>query len=313
MNDAVHKRRSAGLADAAAVAAAVGAGVGMGLLAGVWTAGYWEIPVFCLAGVLAGLLVERARRRRRATEEAIERLSRICDELSANFERVKRAERLSALGQLSAGLAHEIRNPLASISGAGGILRRGQASPEKTGECLEIIHKECQRLSRLLTSFLDFARPRSPNYAEIAVESVVDSVLALAAHAVDGAAVRFRKETPAGLTLESDPEQLKQVLLNLAINAIQAMPEGGEVVIASRAEGERAVLEVRDQGRGVRTEDMEHLYDPFFTTKEHGTGLGLAVAHQIVAHLGGTLSARNNPEGGMTFSVELPLHRRTES
>lgn len=272
---------------------------------------YWEIPIFCSAGVLSGLLAERGRKQKRASEETAQRLSKVCEELQENFESMKRADRLYALGQLAAGLAHEIRNPLASIAGAAGILRRGQSSAEKTAECLEIIHKECQRLSRLLTSFLDFARPRSPNFLNISMDSVLDSVLGLAEHAVNGAAISLRRQNPAGLKFDCDPEQLKQVLLNLVINAIQAMPDGGEVVLAARAESGKAIIEVRDQGCGVGKEEMEHLYDPFFTTKENGTGLGLPVAHQIVAHLGGTLSARNNPDRGMTFSVELPLHQRT--
>ena len=257
---------------------------------------YWQIPILCSVGVLSGLLAERERTQKHTSQETVERL--------------KRAERLSALGQLAAGLAHEIRNPLASIAGAVGILRRGQSSAEKTAECLDIINKECQRLSRLLTSFLNFARPRPPHFVNVSMESVVDSVLGLAGHAVNGAAISLGREGLPGLTFDCDPEQLKQVLLNLVINAIQAMPDGGEVVIASRAEGEKAIIEVRDQGCGVSQEEMEHIYDPFFTTKENGTGLGLAVAHQIVAHLGGVLSARNNPDRGMTFAVELPLHQR---
>jgi two-component system sensor histidine kinase HydH len=295
------------------------AGLGTALLAALcvlgWGPGrgpsrYWEVPVLCSAGILSGVLAERQRKQKLASEETARRLSKVYEELHENFERMKRGERLYALGQLAAGLAHEIRNPLASISGAVGIVRRGQSSPEKTAECLEIIHKECQRLSRLLTSFLDFARPRSPHFLSIGMDAVFDSVLGLAKHAVDGAAISLRKESLPGLTFDCDPEQLKQVLLNLVINAIQAMPNGGEVVIASRPEGEKVIIEVRDQGCGVSKEEMEHLYDPFFTTKENGTGLGLPVAHQIVEHLGGVLTARNNPGRGMTFCVELPLHQQ---
>jgi two-component system sensor histidine kinase HydH len=280
-----------------------------GLAHGHSPAQYWVVPILCAAGVLAGLLSERERKLRLTAESLVRSVSNVCDQLQQNFERMKRAERLSALGQLAAGLAHEIRNPLASIAGAAGILKRGQASAEKTAECVEIIHKESQRLSRLLTSFLDFARPRSPNYLTTCPESVVDSVLGLAEHAVSGTAISFRREVPPGLTFESDPEQLKQVLLNLVINAIQAMPEGGEVVIASHTQNGMMVIEVRDQGCGIGVEEMERIYDPFFTTKENGTGLGLPVAHQIVAHLGGVLSARRNPDRGMTFSVELPLRQ----
>jgi signal transduction histidine kinase len=287
------------------------------LIAGTPPAGglsqYLEIGIYGTAGSLAGVLAERERWKRRVSEETAKRLSNVYAELQENFERMKRAERLSALGQLSAGLAHEIRNPLASIAGAAGILRRGRSSAEKQAECLEIIQKECQRLNRLLTSFLDFARPRALNFQTIEVESIFDSVLGLAEHAVDGASITLKRQVPPGLALDCDPEQLKQVLLNLVINAIQAMPNGGEVAMSASTEAGNAIIQVRDQGCGVSQEEMEHLYDPFFTTKENGTGLGLPVAHQIVAQLGGVLAARNNAEGGMTFSVQLPRHNRSKA
>jgi two-component system, NtrC family, sensor histidine kinase HydH len=271
---------------------------------------HWQIPIFCAAGILSGIVSQRERRQKLASDETARRLAKVYEELQENFERMKRAERLYALGQLSAGLAHEIRNPLASIAGATGILRRGRSSEQKQAECLEIINKECQRLSRLLTSFLDFARPRPPNFLHVSIESVFDSVLGLAEHAVNGVPIHFRRQHPEDLTFDCDPEQLKQVLLNLVINAVQAMPGGGEVLISARAENGKVIIEVRDQGCGVSPEEMEHLYDPFFTTKENGTGLGLPVAHQIVAHWGGVLAARNNPERGVTFSVELPLRQK---
>ncbi len=272
---------------------------------------YWAVPIFVSVGLISGLFAERERKQKKAFEERAQRLAKVNEELQENFERMKRAERLYAMGQLAAGLAHEIRNPLASIAGAAGILRRGQSPTEKTTECLEIINKECHRLSRLLTTFLDFARTRSPNFLNISMESILDSVLGLAAHAENGSLVSFRRQSPPELKFDCDPEQLKQVLLNLVINSIQAMPEGGEVLLTSRAKDGKVIIEVCDQGCGVSPEDMEHLYDPFFTTKENGTGLGLPVAHQIIEHLGGVLSARRNPDRGMTFSVELPLQQRS--
>jgi two-component system, NtrC family, sensor histidine kinase HydH len=271
---------------------------------------YLQIALFCSSGVFAGMLADRERGRARRSEETAARLAKVYEELQDNFERMKRAERLYALGQLSAGLAHEIRNPLASIAGAVGILRRRRCSEEKAGECLEILSTECQRLNRLLTSFLEFARPRSPNFQTVSVGSVFGSVLGLAEHAVDGAPIRLRGECLPGLVLDCDPEQLSQVLLNLVINAIQAMPGGGEVLLSARLTDGMVAIEVQDEGGGVSEKDMEHLYDPFFTTKENGTGLGLPVAHQIVAQLGGSLTAEHRPGGGMTFSVRLPLEHR---
>ena len=222
---------------------------------------------------------------------------------------MKRAERLYAIGQLSAGLAHEIRNPLASLSGAIGILRRNPTAENKRLECLDIMDKECQRLNNLLTSFLDFARPRPPKFLAVEIPAVLDSVIGLVSHTLDQRSISLRKETAVKLpALECDPELLKQVLVNLLINAIQASTDGGEILIQARVRGSELAIQVKDRGIGVSTEDLDKIFDPFFTTKENGTGLGLSVAYQIVEQLGGTLRAEKNPDRGMTFSVLLPVH-----
>jgi len=268
---------------------------------------YVEIIVLCSAGILTGVLVDRERKQKRASQEAAERVSRIYEELQQNFERMKRAERLYALGQLSAGLAHEIRNPLASIAGAVGILRRNPGSERKQTECLEIIDKECQRLNRLLTNFLEFARPRAPRYQRGELAPVLDSVIDLAAHAIDRDSITLHRQIAADLApIECDPEQLKQVLLNLIINSVQAMQEGGQITLAARIQDSKLLIQVQDQGRGIDPANMDRIFDPFFTTKESGTGLGLSVAHQIVVQLGGMITAQKNPGRGMTFSVWLP-------
>lgn len=267
----------------------------------------WEIPMFCVAGVLAGVAAERERRQQRALERTTAQLTKVYQELQENFENMKRAERLYAVGQLSAGLAHEIRNPLASIAGASGILKRNPDASEKRAECLSIIDKECERLNRLLTNFLDFARPRPPHFQAVDPGRVLDSVLDLASHALDGNRIVLRKEVAEQLpTLECDPEQLKQVLLNLVINAIQATSGDGEVVLRSSRQEDRILIQVRDQGCGISPQNLDRIFDPFFTTKENGTGLGLSVVHQIVEQHGGLLTAENNRDKGMTFSVLFP-------
>jgi signal transduction histidine kinase len=271
-----------------------------------------EVPLFCAAGILAGVLAERGRKQRADLERTTERLTEVYQELQDNFERMRRAERLFALGQLSAGLAHEVRTPLASIAGAAGILQRNPRLEKKDAECLGIITKECQRLSCLVTHFLDFARPRTPNYQSTDVGTVIESVVELAAHAVGQKPIALRRSVSQQVgTIECDPELLKQVLLNLVINAVQATPDGGEVLVAARPRDGRVLIEVRDEGCGISAADRDKIFDPFFTTKENGTGLGLSVAHQIVEQHGGILTAENNATRGMTFSVLLPLrHER---
>lgn len=269
----------------------------------------WDIPLFCAAGVLSGVLAERERRQRADLEHTTKRLAEVYRELQDNFEQMKRAERLFALGQLSAGLAHEVRNPLASIAGAAGILQRNRRLESKEAECLVIISKECQRLNHLVEHFLAFARPREPRYQSVEISPLIDSVLELATHAVNGKPITLHKEAGTAGAIECDPELLQQVLLNLVINSMQAMPEGGEVVVSARPREGRVVIQVQDEGCGVSTSDRDKIFDPFFTTKETGTGLGLSVAHKIVEQHGGILTAEANPTRGMTFSVQLPVHQ----
>jgi signal transduction histidine kinase len=134
----------------------------------------------------------------------------------------------------------------------------------------------------------------------------------LARHAIRSERIELRKEIFPGFPpVDCDPEMLKQVLLNLLINAIQSMPDGGEVVLSALPVRDRVLIQVKDEGCGIRVEDRDRIFDPFFTTKENGSGLGLSVAHQIVEQHGGVLTAETNPGKGMTFSVSLPLrHER---
>lgn len=250
----------------------------------------------------------RERNLRTHYQRIAEQLSAVYGKVQANFEGMKRAERLSSIGQLSAGLAHEIRNPLASISGAASILARNSGPLDATNaKCLEIIRSECDRLNGLLTNFLSFAGPRPPRLQAVPIEPVLDNVLGLAAHGIRGKQIHFEKQVEPGLgAVECDPEQIEQVLLNLMINAIEASPDGATVKLSACTRNSSIIIGVTDHGHGVAPSHIDRLFDPFFTTKEHGTGLGLPVAHQIVHQMGGDLLAQTNPTAGMTFSVVLP-------
>jgi two-component system, NtrC family, sensor histidine kinase HydH len=275
---------------------------------------YAEIILFFLVGTTTGVLADRERRRRQELQATTEQLSKVYRELQDSFEQLKRADRLSAIGELSASLAHEIRNPLGSIEGAAQILEQPQTSEEMRLEFLGVIRKECRRLNRLLTNLLDFARPRPPEFQEIDVRPVVDSVVALLSHTAEQNRIQLRKHVSASLSpVESDSEQLKQVLLNLTINAIQAMPGGGEIEISTAQKNTGIVIAVRDQGAGIPAENVDKIFDPFFTTKDSGTGLGLSVAHQIIVQHGGVITAERNVDRGMTFSVMIPIRHRREA
>lgn len=265
---------------------------------------YAEIIVFFLVGTVTGVLADRGMRQRRE-------LAALNRELQDSFEQIKRADRLSAIGQLSASLAHEIRNPLASIDGATNLIESEQTPQETRTASLAIIRKEVQRLNRLLTNLLDFARPRKPEFQAAHADRLIDAIIALAGHSAQQKGIVLRKDVPTGVpAFECDPEQMKQVLLNLTINAVQAMMGAGEIVLAARQHDSAVAISVRDQGPGISDEDLDKIFNPFYTTKDTGTGLGLSVVYQIVNQHGGVVMADRNPEGGMTFSLTIPLNQR---
>lgn len=270
---------------------------------------YAEIFMFLAVGIVTGVLSDQERKRRAELQTTAQRLSQVYRELQDTFEQVKRVDRLSAIGQLAAGLVHEIRNPLASIDGAAEVLEVADDQPELRKETVGIIRKECSRLNRLLTSLLDFARPRHPERSEVDLAKVLNAVIELVGHSA-GKGICFHQEignsTP---TLPGDKEQLTQVILNLTLNAAQAMPEGGDVWLAARREADGITIQVKDQGTGIPEENMDKIFDPFFTTKDAGTGLGLSVVHQIVTQHGGTISVKKNHDKGMTFSLFFPRSR----
>jgi two-component system, NtrC family, sensor histidine kinase HydH len=229
---------------------------------------YAEIIVFFMVGTVTGVLADRGRKHRMELEAASEKLVKMNRDLQDSFEHIKRADRLSAIGQLSASLAHEIRNPLASIDGAANLIKSAQTSDEMRESSFAIIHKEIQRLNRLLTNLLDFARPRKPDFQAVDPGRLFDAIVNLAGHSAQQKGIAISKEVqPSAPAFECDPEQMKQVILNLAINAVQAMTEPGQIVLSAHKKGSSVVIGVRDQGAGIPEEDLGKIFDPFFTTK----------------------------------------------
>jgi signal transduction histidine kinase len=269
-----------------------------------------EICMFCVVGLLSGALTDRHREQEAVLRRTTDELRQAHQELEDNFERMKRAERIYALAQLSAGLAHEIRTPLASLEGAASLVQREDQSVEQRREFLDIIQKESKRLNRLLTSFLEFAKPRPPELKIVEIGELLDSVIILVRNACDANRLELRRQIEPDLPmLECDSEQLKQVLINLVMNACQAMPRGGSVLLEARSDGAHINIDVHDHGGGIDEENLEMVFDPFFTTKESGTGLGLSVAHQIVSQHKGALTIASNSAEGVTFRVSLPLQQ----
>jgi two-component system sensor histidine kinase HydH len=264
-----------------------------------------ELSTFGLAGLIAGIVSDRERMQRLRVETTKHELERVHIELQESVEQLKKTERLTAAGQLSASLAHEIRNPLASISGAAGILNRRKASPETRQECLDILTLESNRLNKLLTNFLNFARPRLPRMQLVNAAELLKSVTALAQHPAAARSITLIVQSQRA-NLNCDAEQIKQLLLNLLLNAIEASPDGSSVEVRGELSSGHYQMKVRDRGVGISLETAQHIFEPFFTTKANGTGLGLAIASTIAAQHNGVLTCVANGNEGTTFVLDLP-------
>lgn len=269
-----------------------------------------EVGMFFVITGLTGVLADHERIERSKAESAAKQLAEANAQLLSSFEQLRRADRLSAMGELSAGLAHEIRNPLGSIEGAVQILRRPQLADDTKNEFGELARHELDRLKGIVNQFLDFARPQQPQRVPADPMLLLESVSKLAAETarMSGVQVSVSPAQDDGMPeVLVDAEQIRQVLLNLVLNAVQSMPQGGSIVLRAFADRDHVQLEVQDQGSGIDPQDLQRIFDPFFTTKEKGTGLGLSIAARIVAQHGGEIEPRRNADRGMTFAVKLPL------
>ncbi len=246
--------------------------------------------------------------------EVAERLATIVEN-SKLYERMRERDRLAALGEMAAGLAHEIRNPLGAIKGAAQCLEPRPRAGEE-GEFLDVIVEEVNRLNGVVTQFLDYARPLKQSFGTVDINEVVARTIRLIQNEIPGRlalVVELGESLPA---VEGDPEQLKQVLINLVQNAMQALgtapgtirvrTRGPERFADLRAAGDFVEIDVADDGPGIPPEQQPNIFVPFFTTKQKGTGLGLAICQRIVKSHGGSISVLSRVGEGSTFVVRLP-------
>ncbi|MEP7270885.1 MAG: ATP-binding protein [Acidobacteriota bacterium] len=271
---------------------------------------YAETVLFLVVGVITGLLAGKERRERQRYEQTAVELQRAYDELRSTVDQLLLADRHSSLGQMSAAIVHEIRNPLGAIRGAAEALESIVPREHKKAEFLTIIKREVERLNGLVTDFLQFARPRLPELLPTPPRDIVEAVVKLASKQAEQARVRITVNVADQLPLVLlDAEQMKQVLLNLILNAIEAMPDGGQLTISVRQRDDELLLSVRDTGKGIDPAVREKLFSPFVTTKTRGTGLGLAIAHRLVIQHGGRIEAANGEDGGALLEIRLPVKR----
>ncbi|HYN20811.1 MAG TPA: ATP-binding protein, partial [Thermoanaerobaculia bacterium] len=221
-------------------------------------------------------------------------------------------DRMAAVGELAAGLAHEIGNPLAAISGSVQMLSSSPNATPSQRKLIDILLKEGQRLDRPIKGFLRFARPRERSIAPFDVARLLAEnceLLQNSPEVLDGHLIEVRLDPPSA-SLIADPDQVSQIFWNLARNALRAMPNGGLLTVVGRLEDNCYNLQVIDTGRGMSDEQIANLFHPFQSFFDGGTGIGMAIVYRIVQEHGGRLHVASRPGSGTTITVELPVGQR---
>lgn len=293
------------------------------LLVAVWAAVQMAKPVHRLAEIITRYADGERRIRyqdRRADEIGVagRAFNYLADGLErANHERhraeqaVRQSERLAAVGQLAAGIGHEINNPLMNIMSLAALLEPAirNAGDEQMNSDIQLLQKEGKRCAHIVQGILNFARENKPQYRLFDMAELLEETLDLLKHRISSGEILVRLNIHDSLGLEGDPNQLQQVLVNILLNAVQVSPSRSTLTVSAWREGAEIVIEVTDEGPGIDGDALERVFNPFFSTKEEGsgTGLGLSVSYGIVRHHGGRISIENRSQGGARVMIRLPV------
>jgi len=255
----------------------------------------------------AGVAIENARILR-DLEAKVKELREAYIELEKTHDMLVRNEKLAAIGEVSARLAHEIRNPLATIGGFANSIPKKYQDRERTIRNAKIIVDEVKRLESILTNVLNFSKPSIPKKTSNDLNTLVKETLGM----MEGELITNNIVVTlvlAGMNLETelDASQIKQVFINVMQNAINAMSGGGAIEIITEADGNEVILEIRDTGKGIPEQYLNDIFEPFFTTRGNGTGLGLAISNRIIQNHQGRLEIRSKEGKGTTVRIVLPL------
>ena len=228
--------------------------------------------------------------------------------------KIRQREKLAAIGDLAAGIAHEVRNPLSSIKGYVTYFGSLFAQGSENRKAAEITAEEVDRVNRVISELLEFARPSDLKLVATDLRKLIEHSLGIVAQEASFAGVTITTQLDHNLPeLLVDPDRITQVILNILINAIQAMEQGGQLSVATHQQEEEILVDISDTGHGISPEDQGNMFNPYFTTKKNGTGLGLAIVHKIVEDHGGSVHIRSIQDGGTQVSIALPIHPVRES
>ena len=236
-----------------------------------------------------------------------ERVKIATEDLKRTQDKLIQTEKLAALGKLSAGIAHEIRNPLTSIKVLVHSLSQKIKDTETKEKDIKVIEDEIERVNQIIKRFLDFARPKEPDFSPTDINRVLEDTITLLIPKFREQEIELEKKLPSIPNIRADKEQMKQVFLNLFFNAVQAMPEGGKLRVKTALRGQYIRIEIQDEGIGIPNQMKDKLFEPFFTTKEEGIGLGLSIVKRIVGEHKGLIKVDNTHPKGAIVTIEFPL------
>jgi len=272
---------------------------------------FLRLIIFAAVGYLTNTLAAANREQSRKFKSVAEQLASANKSLSEAEAAMRRSERLAALGQLSAGLAHELRNPLGTIKASAEMLTRSvPRENEVAQEVAGFISTEVDRTNLLVTRFLEFARPLQLRLAPADLTLLLDRAVAnLDRNSPHYVVTVYKNYAPEIGSILLDADLMERVFYNLLLNAAQATPSGGAITVKTRLAGELAEISVIDRGSGIDSKHLESIFNPFFTTKPEGVGLGLAIVSKIVDEHGGKMAVESEPDKGSVFRVYLPLQK----
>lgn len=288
---------------------------------------FLQIALFNVIGYLTGIKTQKEKEEKARTqralkelEESLLQLRKQSEKLSDLEEQLRLADRLSIVGELTASLAHEVRNPLGAIRGAVEILQEESGEQIKKTDFFRILIEETERLNSVVDNYLSFARKQDHKKSQYDAREVVKNSTLLLSSKARKSQTKFAVGLPESpIILKGDPSDLRQLLVNLELNAIQAMNDGGEInIVGELIEGEDSKpkmlrLIISDQGSGINEDDLEEIFKPFFTTKPDGTGLGLSIAKRIAEENHWQIDVSSKPGSGTTFTVRIPVDEKTPS
>jgi signal transduction histidine kinase len=294
-----------------ALGVAIASGIVYGVMPAIGCSYHWILPVAeTILLVCVGLTSAKLATARGSLGAQHALPEGRCDRsLVEAFQGTAAVRSAPALREIADGLVRRFHTPVSSIEGAVWLLEDAHIQPERREEFLGIIRKETRQLERALSDILEFAQPRPPRLSKVDLAPLLDRVIQMAGPREHGPFLIFRKDIPPDLpALTGDPELITKMLYNMAVNAVQATPNGGQIRISATLEGDAVAITVKDPGRGITPGIAHRIFDPFFTTRENGLGLGLTVARQIAVAQGGKIAVNNMCERGTSITVVLPLN-----